>query len=584
MGRAKSTRPFPDFAMHAGGWLRVRSSHWARRFVTSPMVRWTWAELGEPEFEHVLTDYRPADLETVREMISGRYLLAAKLVDTQGVSPFAAELGTPEWQDELQSFSWLRHFRDARAPNERRFARTLALDWIGRNRQYTPRNWSILLTAQRVMNWLRHLDLLLEDTPNAQPGSNQSHSSQSRAISRLLNQQVQSLRVRVPLSSQPLEALMGRIALVGAALAQPDSAKGAETISQRLDQLHALLDAQFDADGLHLSRNPAHQVMILGELITLRNALSRRQSVERLGTLIARMHSTLAQLTLGTGELAYVNGCGQLQVDLLYALHAQGNASLEGNMVLSGYGVLREKDAVVIADAGAVPPPAFSRQAHAGALGFEFSHGNELILGNCGPAPASLHRQDHLFRLAAAHSAPEIAGRASARLIKRGAMAGALLSKGGAAKVQLLTGDPALYLSSSGHLAPRRGVTAERWLSLISNGDTLVGKDRFTLTFANKFGGGKIRPQKAVDPEPPLIVRFHLGPGVQAERTGPDNLIHLHLPSGGHWTFLWEGAQAQIEQSVRHSVNLGFHHTRQIVLETPLSEEVELAWVLTRVI
>lgn len=561
MGRAASTRLYPDIITHAGGWARTRMSNWARRVVTSSVVRWTWADMGEAEFAHVLTDYRPADLETVREMMAGRYLLAAKLIDTQGVSPFSTELGTPDWNDELQSFSWLRHFRDARSDAERRFARTLTLDWIGRNRRFSPRNWSVRLTAQRIMNWLRHLDLLHEGAPE----------TQIRAINRLLNQQVQSLKVRVRLTANPTDALMARIALMGAALAQPEAARADEIISQRLEQLHALLDSQFDADALHLSRNASLQVMVLDELITLRNALSRRQSSERLSTLIAHMHSTLAQLTLGNGELAYFNGCGQQQLDLLYALHAQGSAQLQGNVVLSGYGVLRQGEAVVIADSGLVPPPDFARHAHAGALAFEFSHGQDLIVGNCGPAPSALSAlsaERNLLRLAPAHSGPEIAGGSSAHIATHGAMADTLLARGPRPNIELQGDDPTLYARHTGFTtAPR--ITAERWLSLISNGGTLVGKDRFS-------GADK------GDEPLPVRLRFHLGPGVRTERSSAEKLVHLRLPSGALWAFLWDEGRLEITESVRNSVSMGFYRTEQLVLDLDLASGRELTWVLTR--
>ncbi|UXN74426.1 heparinase II/III-family protein [Devosia sp. A8/3-2] len=42
------------------------------------------------------------------------------------------------------------------------------------------------------------------------------------------------------------------------------------------------------------------------------------------------------------------------------------------------------------------------------ALAFEFSHGNELIPGSCGPAPADLPESRALFRQTVAHSAPSI--------------------------------------------------------------------------------------------------------------------------------------------------------------------------------
>src|SRR6218665_1687363 len=134
----------------------------ADTMVTLPVLRWTWRGLADDAFAGELPEFRPADREAVRDMMAGRYLLASKLVETGGASPFGLDVDHQDWWLNLHSFSWLRHFRDVRDNGERRFARTLVLDWIGREGQFERDTWAPALTAQRVLNWLRHLPLLLE--------------------------------------------------------------------------------------------------------------------------------------------------------------------------------------------------------------------------------------------------------------------------------------------------------------------------------------------------------------------------------------------------------------------------------------
>ena len=63
--------------------------------VTMPLLRWTWRGHADYAFAGDLPDFRPADREAVRDMMSGRYLLASKLFETQGASPFAIEVDHP---------------------------------------------------------------------------------------------------------------------------------------------------------------------------------------------------------------------------------------------------------------------------------------------------------------------------------------------------------------------------------------------------------------------------------------------------------------------------------------------------------
>lgn len=519
------------------------------RIVTQPLLRWTWQGQGEVAYRGDLPDFRPADREVVREMMTGRYLLASKLVETGGVSPFSVDSDHPDWWNNLQSFAWLRHFRDVRDPGEKQFARTLVLDWIGREGQFDRESWTLTLTAQRVLNWLRHLPILLDGaTPD-----------QARTIQRSLGTQVQSLRVRAGLATDPAEALFAAIGLLGAALAE---AEPSERVNERVVRLDAVLAAQLDADGLHLSRNPRLQLSLLTELASLRRATGRHTNpaIAELANRIDRMHEALDALTLSSGEPAYFNGCGQVPHDILVAVQAHGPSAARRSRLIGGYGIVRDGQSVVIADSGRRPPPGFDSEAHAGALAFEFSHGSELILGNCGPAPGDLPESRALFRQGIAHSAPTIdAEDAVAARRKPFARPPEPLA------MMLDTAEHMLVMTTAGY-EPRFGAEVERRLTLLSGGTTLVGQDRIV-------GDGDVHGL--------LVLRFHLAPGVSVRRMGSDGIVRLTLPNGENWSFLWEGARFREEDSVRQSAYLGFSRTRQLVLEADVEAGLEIAWILT---
>ena len=60
-----------------------------------------------------------------------------------------------------------------------------------------------------------------------------------------------------------------------------------------------------------------------------------------------------------------------------------------------------------------------------------------------------------------------------------------------------------------------------------------------------------------------------------------DDLLRLKLSSGAVWTFLWEGAEMRVEDSVRQSAYFGFHRTRQIVLDSIVGDANEVSWIFT---
>lgn len=521
----------------------------ADRLITSPLARWTWQGQGDAIFKGELPDLRPADRDAVREMMAGRYLLASKLIETGGTSPFAVEVEHQDWWNNLHGFSWLRHFREVRDPGQRYFARTLVLDWIGREGQFERDSWTLTLTAQRILNWLRHLPLLVDGaTPE-----------QARTIRRNLATQVQSLRLRHRLARDPADTLFAAIGLLGAAIAEEDVGQ----VDLRVARLDALLSEEIDADGLHLSRNPRLHLAVLTELAGLRRAAGRYSSpaMADLSARIDRMHEALDVITLSTGEPVYFNGCGQVPHDVLVAVQAHGPGARRYSRLLGGYGILHDGETMVVADSGQRPPDAFAGEMHASALAFEFAHGSELIVGSCGPAPSDLPDSRALFRQGIAHSAPTIDAEDALPRSR-----GLFPATPPQPEMELDPAQHALALRTSGYAA-RFGAEVERRLTLLSNGTTLVGQDRIVPVGT---------------PQGLLAIRFHLAPGVAVRRSGGEGIVRLDLPDGSVWSFLWEGARFREEDSVRQSAYLGFHRTRQLVLEADVTPECEVAWIFTK--
>lgn len=524
----------------------------ADHVVTNPLIRWTWTGPGNEDLIGALSEFRPTDRETVLEMMQGRYLLASKLVDTHGVSPFSLEVDHDDWQDDLQAFAWLRHFRDARTDEERRFARTLTLDWIGREGHFNRDTWGLALAGRRILNWLRHYNILIEG----------STLEQAQQISRSLSTQISSLKIRAPLATDPVDALLVAIALVGVALCsdRPDS-----EVEARVRRVLELMEEQIDEDGLHRTRSAKTQVQLLVELITIKQALRRdhEQASNDLDELTESMHRALDAISLGTGEPAYFNGTGQMAHDLVVAVQAQSAARARQTGTAGGYGRLIAGRSIVVADSGLVAAPEFTTHAHASALAFEFSHGRDLVVCNCGPAPND-YDDALLFRQGIAHSAPTINALSAAAIAPSGPLANRLVQLGAPSEIEARGADDTLIISSHGY-AERFGVTIERHLTLLAEGKTLVGQDRF-VRHRHKVSGA-------------VAIRFHLAHQTEVQVT--DDLVRLRLNSGAVWTFLWEGAEMRVEDSVRQSAYFGFHRTKQLVLEVLAADANEVSWIFT---
>jgi uncharacterized heparinase superfamily protein len=249
--------------------------------------------------------------------------------------------------------------------------------------------------------------------------------------------------------------------------------------------------------------------------------------------------------------------------DVLVAVQAQSLARMRETGVVDGYGRLFAGPSVVVADSGAVPPPEYANFAHSAALSFEFSSGSDLIVCNCGPAPAG-EEDPQFFREGLAHSGPTINSLSANPIRTGGSLAGKLVQRGDAAQILADEDEDTLIMRTHGY-ADKFGVVIERRLTLIAEGKSLVGQDRF-LPVANRVNGT-------------AALRFHLANGSEIEEAG--DLVRIRVASGAWWSFLWDGAHLHIEDSVRQSAHFGFRRTKQLVLTSRVGEGSEVSWIFT---
>jgi len=526
-------------------------------FACSPLVRWTWGGLSESSFSGALVEFRPADGQMIDDMLIGRYVLAGRLVETGGHSPFAFEPPDLQFEEELDSFSWLRHFAASRSPEHNSFARMLVLDWITRNGRFNSTAWGHRRTALRIMNWMRHLPLVMDGATR----------DQARTISRALSAQIQMLRTRRGLAPDPAHNILAALALAAASLC---TEAPSETIRRRLSRLMALLGAQIGRDGMHLSRNPAVQVEILTELASIRLTLSQHSEIDMPGLvpIADRMHGAIDLLTLPTGEPAFFNGAGPMPVDLVMALQAQSLAKRPQGGTVGGYARLADGRSALIADSGQIPPPGLGRSSTASALALEFVHGGDLVFGSCGPALGGGPERRLAHRLGPAFSGPTIDGISSARLPRSAGPSSGLIASGAPPEMEFSNGEPSIALTCHA-FEKSAGCTLVRRLSLLADGDTLVGRDRI-LAAGRGVNGDR------------LELRFHMAPRAIVEQEADGQTVRLTMQSGTGWSFMCEGASLELEESVRQTGHFGLLPTQMIVLTAPLCADHEIAWILTR--
>ncbi len=510
-------------------------------------------------------DLRTADPTIAADFYSGRYSFAGSVVDIGGSTPFSVPPPSAEWKRALHGFGWLRHMRAADTELTRLHARALISDWIQDFSGWDPIAWSPEVTARRLISWFSHSPLILRGADHAF----------YRRFMRSMSRQVRYLIRTADEAPDGVARLTAVIALCYAGLCMAGRQRLMRQSARRLDDE---LGRQVLPDGGHVSRNPEAVVLLLLDLLPLRQTFAARDTPpsSALMSAIDRMMPMLRFFRHDDGALAHFNGMGPTYPDILATLLAydETRGAPVLNASYSGYQRLEAGDTVIIVDTGAPPPPLLSRDAHAGCLSFEMSSGAERIIVNCGVPTIGDPEWRAVARATAAHSTATLGDTSSCRfatgplVVKK--LGPVMLS--GPRHVEVERRDEDVVSLSASHDGYRGdfGIVHERRLAVAPDGGRIDGEDLFTVV-----SGGSDNPAYAV--------RFHLHPLVRASRTRDHNRVILAPERGDPWEFYAGGADISVEESVYLGGLDGPRRTDQIVLHGRCRHSPRVNWRLERI-
>ena len=542
----------------------------SRRLRMGPLFRWRFTGFTPERILIAPPDLRVADPQLAQEFYHGRFALAGRLVETGGMSPFAVEPPTPEWEAALQSFSWLRHLKSANSELATANARALVDDWM---RLYGKRigglAWSPEVTAQRIIAWLQHSNLILSG----------AELPAYRKFMRSLAMQVRYLRTVASAMDDGEERLRARIALAFAALALPVSPPTARAARRNLEYE---LKRQILPDGGHISRNPVTILELLADLLPLRQTYANgtESPPKALIEAVERMLPALRFFRHQDGSLALFNGVGPTLSERIISVlrHDETAGSPLTHAPYSGYERLSMGLTTIIADTGLPPPVTASRDAHAGCLAFEMSSGRQRYIVNSGVDRFGPPEFRPLGRSTAAHSTVTINDTSSCRFSKNAGLSNMIGTPiiAGPTRVQrdrIEDGGRQGFVANHDGYVRLFGIYHERRVVLSHQGSVIQGADRFYR------GDAKALKANGRDN---IAVRFHIHPSVEIS-LDENGLINLSAPHDDTWAFSCFEVAPQIEDSIFFAGFRGPVTSKQIVLAFPASELPEVNWQFSRV-
>jgi uncharacterized heparinase superfamily protein len=531
--------------------LLHRSSFWQR-------------SLNGPAPDRILVNPRsfyPKSMAEAELLLMGRFRLPGGDATARDGSPFFIKPPSELWAENLHSFHWLRHFDAGGSEPVQEHLRQLIAHWVRTYGAWNDIAWRPHVIARRLMTWASFGRLIL---------ANADVLFRSRVLLSMARQ-ARHLARTAKNAPAGFDRLITAIGLVQSGVFLPD---GDSRMAKGLHMLAEELGEQVLPDGGHISRNPETTLAIASELLALVDAMTQRDQIVPVTVRRAldRMMPMIRFMLHGDGRLALFNGStegvgGWAQTLLTYDT---GRARETLHSSQAGYHRIACGDTLLIADIGAPPPAEQSLAAHAGALSFELSCGEERIIVNCGTSLIKGIEWAQAMRATAAHSTLTVADTSSAHIVG-GWTAGVLgqrLIDGPTRVDHKRQENEAGILLEAAHDGYKKpfGLMHERSLFVAHTGNDIRGEDRLT---------GAPQPRR-------FAARFHLHPTVKVAPGADNRSATLTLPSGATWRF---GADAPVD--IADGVYLGsgdaIRKTRQIVIAgTTGNEPTVIKWALKK--
>ncbi|MCM2294327.1 heparinase II/III family protein [Allorhizobium sp. BGMRC 0089] len=544
--------------------LTLRLIGWKMRFRIRILLTAGGRRIGAGKARLLVapTDLRAIDPFMASEILQGRFPLAGRLMECEGLSPFSLEPPSRAFAERLHSFSWLRHLRAEKNPATRAHARRLTDSWIGLSGKRRGIAWEADVLSQRLIAWLSHSPVLLQDCD----------AGFYRRFVKSLMQQIAYARLLAAAQPEGLTRLKLTIALAMASIAVTTPKRLIRRAADRLDEE---LTRQMLPDGGHISRNPQVVLDLLFDLLPLRQTyINLGQTLPvRLIPTIDRMFPALRFFRHGDGSPALFNGASAILANDLMALLRYDESGGQPFKALpySGYQRLEAQDSVLLIDTGAPPSGFASLGAHAGALSFEFSSGRHRLVINAGAPRFADERFRQMARATAAHSTLIIADRSSNRLSSSPRLGPIVIDGVKTVEVnRAMAEDGSDHLTArhDGYLAPF-GLLHERDLRLNAAGTKLVGCDRLL---------GADRKLMAGAPPDGSLIRFHIHPSVRLVQQD-DHSILLQANGSLTWLFSVPTGFPAIAEDVFFAGLSGMERAQQI--EVPVLA-AETWWFFSR--
>jgi uncharacterized heparinase superfamily protein len=501
---------------------------------------------------------RPGTPEIGRRLLAGNFSFATARVPLTNGSPFLLTPPSTRWAQELYGFHFLTHLVAEGSPAAYQLGIKLISEFGTMQLDRKPAARAPQIIARRLMRWCQFL------------GQSRDRITivERSALLHQAGRDARLLSAKIELCEEGPAALEAAIGLAISALWLSGCI---DYLRPAIDKVGRELKRHILLDGGPANRSPETLSHILADFSALYQGLLDRdiQPPSIFSDYLPRMQAMLAFLCHSDGALSQFHGGGArngTEIIPLLGRHKKRDA-LFTFARRTGYQRMAIGKTIILVDTLAPPKGLPSQEAHLSPLAFEFTHGDDRLIINCGANRMSGDDWHLATRGMAAHSCPTME-RNMANPFYAGGVIGRFI--GPRLNVPSLdvtarrTDDESNIWLEAGHnyFVETHGVNVLRRLYLGDTGQDFRGEDSFVPDRIKPFIGGS------------YAIRFHLHPDVTPTLQAGGQSCLLITRSGRGWQFRTRFAQNGrlfLEPSVYMNEFGEPQRTNQIVLQGDLT-------------
>lgn len=445
----------------------------------------------------------------------------------------------------------LRNLRDVGTEAARQMAVRLIESWLLHYDTWSEAEWAPHVLGERIAGWIGFYEFYAPSTL----------SDFTENVTASLFRQWKHLVRTLPPSLVGAAGLQAIRGLVYGGLNFPE---GDKALGLACDLLRRQLTSEILPDGGHISRNPSIQLHMLRHLIDLRAVftVAGLEVPDILNSSITAMVPVLKFYRHGDGELALFHGSNEETSLLVESVITQAETRGRALRRLpeTGYERITASRSLLIADVTRPAASGYDKTAHAGLMSFEFGHGRERLIVNCGAVDASPEWRMALAATAA-HSTLTIEDTNSCQVIDTGGLNA--VPKVDAHRYEQ-NGMQFIEMAHEGY-QNRFGISHQRTLGLSNDGEILYGRDVLTGSSGRHYA-----------------LRWHLHPDVHASLTQGGQTALLRTSSGGGWRLRIDSGDLSLEPGIYCGKGIPRRSQQLKVIGITTGSETVLGWNLVR--